>query len=130
MEVATMLQQDTKLGMDMLMDRIESIFGLGKLQDFITLSVELGRAGLTFDDLKSHVVRKKETMAAERRGHRMPSRVCPEPKCTGIMILMPVNTGPRDQTGDDKDKSVWYCPECHFEEFSDKNMNQQIQDIS
>ena len=107
------------------MQLIEEIFGFGKLQDFKTILSTLEDRGLSVSDLSSYVEKRKSKMPKSTTKIVL-ARKC---ECGANMMLMPLNTGPRDQTGDNS-KSVWYCGGCHFEEFSEKTVGQQIQELS
>lgn len=107
------------------MRQIEEIFSFGKLQGFLTLLKELETRGLSVEDLRSYVAARRKEMDEATRGTKFDGKPCPE--CGTNMTLMPLNTGTRDQTGDDS-KSVWYCPTCHFEEFSEKTVDSIIKE--
>ena len=97
------------------MERILRSYGLGRLQDFLTLKRLLDRHGKTLEDLEYYVGKKLREFAERDRLNRQrkpPSIACPV--CGHAMYLAPVNTGPRNQTGD-KSTGVWFCKKC-FEE--------------
>ena len=103
------------------MQLIEEIFGFGKLQDFKTILSTLEDRGLSVSDLSSYVEKRKSKMPKSTTKIVL-ARKC---ECGTQMGLLPVNTGPRNQTGDDS-TFVWYCQKCHAEDFTTMTFNQII----
>ena len=99
------------------------IHGLGKIQDLLTLEMELTQAGYTMDDLMDFVETKRRLLRKKEQ-IRTPSKVC---GCGAQMLLYQVNTAPGNQTGDDS-KHVWFCPVCLSQEFTPKTFNQIIKE--
>lgn len=94
-------------------EKATASFQLGFQQDVLAYIVTLEDHGFAIADIKDfHEYKVLESkrleqefeadVIAERRAVRC--SVCP-----GLMLLYKVNTGPSDQTGDPKDKSVWMC---------------------
>jgi len=110
----------------MLMKELENIFGFRGLQEFCTILGELKTRNLSIEDLEVYVDKKIKFISAQTKGIKaLSTKLCPE--CGSILTLNAVNTGPRDQTGDDS-KSVWSCPRCYREEFSELSVHQQVQE--
>jgi uncharacterized protein with PIN domain len=97
-------------------------YPFGRLQDLLVLYELLRRDGIDIDDLRAHVAARREAVArsVQMRGG-VGFRRCPE--CAAEMRGWPVNTGPRDQTGDDS-TFVWICPRCGHEKWTDKPLEQ------
>lgn len=93
---------------------IVDVFGLGRIQDFLTLLALLEENGYTLADLARHRderiaanVDRARAREAFQAAFREKARRCPA--CGTAMNLMPVNTGPRDQVGG-RWRSQWLCP--------------------
>jgi len=91
------------------MKKILEAYGFGKLQDLLTLERQLARRGISFADLRGFVegeIRRLEEEKKQRVGFQ---KSCPA--CNGPMVLFPVNTTRRNQTGDES-TAVWTCARC------------------
>lgn len=75
-------------------------------QNFVTYLLTLEQKGLTIADAKNYVKLKSEEIQKRKNHAGEPiTRNC---ICKALMLLLPVNTIPANQTGDDS-KSVWIC---------------------
>jgi len=93
-------------------------YPFGRIQDLLVLYELLRRDGIDIDDLREHVAARREAIARSvQMRSAVVSRRCPD--CGHRMPLLPVNTGPRDQTGDDS-TAVWICQRCGHEEWTDQ----------
>lgn len=102
------------------MKEIEEVFGFGRLQEVLTILHEMESRGLTVQDLKQYVDERKKEMAKAAKDAEPPIQLCRLCQvCAAPMSLAPVNTGPRDQTGDGS-TFVWTCPQCGEEIWTDK----------
>ena len=101
------------------MKQIEYIFGFGRLQDLLALVRELEARGLHVEDLQGYVDNRRKKMTDATKGVKFKAEPCPD--CGGWMALMPVNTGPRDQTGDDS-TFAWMCGKCGECKYTNKTL--------
>ncbi len=109
-------------------------FSFGTLQDLGIFLRHLKKNHLLVADFLSYVdFQKQEAAGREKRVAVLReqrqkewaeiARKCPE--CSAPMNLFQVNTGPRDQTGDDSN-SQWVCPMCFHEECSTKTVRELL----
>jgi RNase P subunit RPR2 len=115
--------------MEMLMvtSNLLKAYPFGRLQDFLTLHDLLVANGKSVDDLRAYVTAKQAAMARGRKiAGAVLSRQCPG--CGRRLAFYRVNTGPRDQTGDDS-TFVWTCPGCGHEEWTNKPLRTIIRDL-
>ncbi len=107
-------------------------FPFGTLQDLGTFLRHLEKNQLSVSDFLGYIDQQKQEAAgrekrvATLREQRQKewaeiARKCPE--CSAPMNLFQVNTGPRDQTGDDSN-SQWACPVCLHDEYSTKTVRE------
>ena len=107
----------------MILANLIKAYGFGRLQDLLTLDMELSQAGYSMDDLTEFVETKRRLLKKKER-IRTITRNC---ACGTPMDLLPVNTGPRDQTGDDS-TFVWMCSKCGECEYKNKTLAQIIKE--
>jgi hypothetical protein len=102
-------------------------YPFGRIQDLLVLYELLRRDGIDIDDLLEYVAARREAIARSvQMRSAVVSRQCPD--CGHRMPLLPVNTGPWDQTGDDS-TFVWICPACRNEEWTNKPLRKIIHDL-
>lgn len=104
--------------------KVLKTFSFGTVQNLLAMLDAIEAAGHTVDDVRAYVRAKREALEAKERIRSVAlARRCP--KCGQQMGLAPVNTGPRDHTGDDS-TFVWICPRCQHEEWTDKPLRRII----
>jgi len=81
-------------------------FTLGQMQDIIVLITHLETNNISFSEFITYVDEKKVEKAKEVKQLKSQFKECK--LCKHPMILMKVNTEPRNQTGDDSTK-VYTC---------------------
>lgn len=102
---------------------LESI-KVGKLEDFVTLYDALMAKGQTMELVRTVLAEKRAMIREMQEQSRFArSHLCKV--CGVVMQLSPVNTGPRDQTGDNS-TFVWWCPKCGEEEWTKKTLKELI----
>lgn len=103
-------------------------FTFGQLQDMVTLLEHLEKNAVPIESFIKYVKEKKikKTKTTSCDQGKRNTLKCPE--CNTAMNLFPVNTSPRDQTGDDS-KSVWICPKCWHDEYSTKSIKEWLEEI-
>jgi len=111
----------------MVIANLLKAYGFGRLQELVGLKREIEGAGFTLEDVDTYVEAKRKALAMRQKISGLRQRRCPE--CGKIMMLMPVNTGPGDQTGDES-KSVWMCNGCLSAEYSDVPVKEILQDLA
>lgn len=75
-------------------------------QDFITYLLTLRQCGLRVEDAENYVKEKQKSLEEKKTNFLRPMlRDC---TCGATMFLLPINTVPGNQTGDDS-QSVWLC---------------------
>lgn len=102
-------------------------FSFGQHQDVLTYLTHLESKGWTIEDAKKWVQSEKERMGKQSEDLEEQQKAlaslfkCPD--CQSPFWVLPVNTGPGDQTGDDS-KSVMLCTnrECMHAEYSTKTV--------
>jgi len=110
-----------------MMEKLLQAFSYGQVQDCITLLNSLLRHGKTVADLRAYASRRRDSRRSDRPRARVARKTCPA--CCGQMIFAPVNTGPRDQTGDGS-TGVWICSRCRHEEWSMKPIHEIVRELA
>jgi len=95
-------------------EAIADVFGMGRIQDLLTLLGLLMENGHSVADLQRYMEERMAGRAAFRRdleafekAFAAKAKHCPA--CGAAMNLAPVNTGPRDRV-DGGYQSQWICP--------------------
>jgi RNase P subunit RPR2 len=102
-------------------------FAFSRLQELLALSEALRRNGKSLDDVRRYIELRRSAMEKkEKIISVVMARRCPE--CGEMMKIAPVNTGHRDQTGDDS-TFVWICSVCWHEEWTNKPLRKIIHDL-
>jgi len=101
--------------MNASIDKIANVFGMGRIQDLLTLLTLLVESGHTINDLRLYIEEQAADRVARRMDEEAFQRAFTEkaercPACGAPMNLAPVNTGPRDQVGGNY-RSQWVCPD-------------------
>jgi len=111
-------------------------FSLGQHQDILTYLIHLKNKGWTIEDAKKWVKNKQEEMVKQsvdlkRQREKALASLPKCPDCQSPLWILPVNTGPGDQTGDDS-KSMTLCMnrECMHTEYSTKTVQEQMKELS
>ena len=116
------------------------VFSFAQLQNFITLIGILETENISIAELKEFVERKKLSLIEQNQKQRQRdineitqweryAKKCPQ--CQSIMGLIPVNSMPSNQVGDEW-KSMWFCPDwrsCGYEELSKESYEEQANRI-
>ena len=108
-----------------------AFYSFGQHQDFLTYLFHLEATGWTIEDAREWVAGEKERMGQQsanaKKQHEEYIASLPKcPDCQAPMQILPVNTRPGDQTGDDS-KSMLLCSN---KECMNTIYNQQtVQDI-
>lgn len=92
-------------------------FGRGKWQDFLNQLAFLNEHKLSAGDVE---------VALNSLTQNNPVTYLKCPECGSLRQLLPINDSPSTQTGDDS-KSMWLCRNCHYEQFSDKTVNEELE---
>lgn len=98
--------------------------------EFLNQNLFLAEHGLSAKDVEKKFaeLRKEDEKIAilkaemDKQAAKWPK--CPE--CEAPIQLLSVNDSPSTQTGDDS-KSVWLCRNCHYEKFSDKSIQEELE---
>lgn len=111
----------------MLISNILKTYSFAKLQDFLTIYDRLAAEGKTVEDLRAHVVAKRQAMVKrDRLVYAVDKRKCE--LCGADMAFVAVNTNARNQTGDDS-TFVWICPKCGHEEWTNKPLRRIVHEV-
>lgn len=104
-------------------------FGFNDHQDFLTYILALENLGLTIEDVKEYVKQTKKSLLEQEQALGTRSLKCKE--CGTMLGIYSVNTGSRDQTGDDS-KSVGLCTneDCRETIYSTKTPTELIKYLS
>jgi len=112
------------------------VFSFKQHQDVLTYLGHLEANGWTIEDARDWVQGEKDRMQKQsehsnnqRKKAYEPLPRCPE--CQSPVWLLPVNTGPGDQTGDDS-KSMMLCSnkECMHTIYSEKTVQEQAKELT
>ena len=106
----------------MLMERLLAPYSFGFLQDAVSFFHLLERENVSIETVNEFVASQKKAVADRLEG----AKKCPA--CGGLMGHAPVNTGPRDQTGDDS-TFVWICSQCGHEEWTNKPLRRIVHEV-
>lgn len=99
----------------------------GQIQNLLSMLDILTSAGHTVEDVRAYVRAKREALAKKERIRSAALlRRCPE--CGKPMQFSPVNTGPRNRTGDDS-TFVWICPACRHEEWTNQPLRRIVHEV-
>lgn len=111
-------------------------FSFNQHQDVLTYLAHLEAKGWTLEDAREWTQSQKETIVRHAKASKEDQKKayaslpkCPE--CQSLFWVLPVNTGPGDQTGDDS-KSMRLCmnKECMYAEYSTKTVQEQMKELS
>uniref|UniRef100_A0A6H1ZCX2 Uncharacterized protein n=1 Tax=viral metagenome TaxID=1070528 RepID=A0A6H1ZCX2_9ZZZZ len=115
------------------------VFGLGQLQDLVTLSDILEREGASLGDVKEFLeenlraVRKnqeemKKAFEERRKWWKRVGRKCPE--CGETLDLVPIRA-PKGKKNKEGYKSLWSCPgeNCLYEKYSKREFKEIIEKL-
>lgn len=110
-------------------------FSFRQHQDVLTYLSHLEANGWTIEDAKEWIQRERdrkqrETKAFEEQQKDYLASLPKCPKCQSPMQILPVNTRPGDQTGDDS-KSMMLCmnKECMHTIYSTKTVQEQMKEL-
>lgn len=119
--------------LDQDMERVIDVFGLGRVQDFLTFSGYLKRQGISLNTLRHFVAecgpeyaqrRRRESMSSRREWAQKAPR-CPE--CGAALLLREIAL-PTGRGNENGYRSEWFCAagECLYEEFSPVTVQEQL----
>jgi len=109
------------------MEKILGAYTIGMLQDLLMLRHTLERHRKSFFDVEEYI----EQQIALRTKEKVRKKVymiksCPV--CGTRMSFSPVNTGPRNQTGDNS-TAVFYCPKCDEDYWETRSIEEIVKDL-
>lgn len=87
---------------------IISIFGRGKVQDFLTFATLLEKSNLSIDDVRNEMKSAVVNIGVPKSSN--PRVICPQ--CKHPMVFTPMNTNRRNVLPDKEIKGEWTCDIC------------------
>ena len=119
--------------LDQDMERVIDVFGLGRVQDFLTFSDYLKRKGISLQAVRNFVTECGPGYTQQRRHESMRQRLeweqkaprCPE--CGAVLLLREIAL-PTGRGNENGYRSEWFCTagECLYEEFSSITVQEQL----
>ena len=100
-------------------------------REYLNQSAFLRFAGLTEKDVVEALAERnkqqEEAIKQEQLANQLVEDNFPKcPTCETAMQILSLNDSPATQTNDDS-KSMWLCRKCHYEQFSNKSVEEELQ---